>query len=675
MSLFAAPRRLRRADGAIGPRNRRRAGLCRLSVGPDVVYASTMFESTYGEGVSAETWEFRLSQEPARLWSALADTNRLFEALEFPRYALTEDKDPSTGDKRMTARGGQGSRVVEWIEQPFEWATGQWWRMVRRYVKGPMARLEATLYLRRSAGGGSIAQFSLSAEAAGVLGRTLLGSGYLRRLGDLFVRRAEEADDFLAGRAPRVFALKPPILPREVVAAIDARAEEAAARAGGAADPLLGAIAGLLKSAPETDLAEIRPRALAKAFGRAPAAAMEACLAAAEAGLLRRRFTPICPLCRRPTAGADTLAQLDATAHCVADRQDFAIDLAQNVELSFRAAPDLRPLAAGGYCLSGPLTAPHVVLQQELEPGERRALPFHPPAGRYLFRVEATSGETPGGRGPWRQSVDLTEERAPTLLALDEGAAIGGAPPDPALVLENHASQNLRFVLEVRAWRGDATSAATAILTETHRRAFPTDAPSAPLPAGRAYAAAFLANAGLPLREALGPSESARRFAALLRAAADLAGADGGVLLRRGAEAGVGLFASARAAAAFATALREAARSILAGHGTAATRAPGFAETEPPEFDPQPPQRALGLAVGVDEGPIVLIDTGAGLDAAGPGVARAEALASAAGRDGLLVCVEAALAPDAGELWPSGGEEVEVALDEESAPIRAMRHL
>lgn len=627
-----------------------------------------MFETAYGEGVLAETWEFRLSQEPARLWTALADTNRLFEALEFPRYAVTEETDASSGRRRAVARGEQGSRAVEWVERPFEWATGQWWRMVRRYTKGPVARMEATLYLRRSAGGGSIAQYSLSAEAASGRGRTQITSSWLRRQGELFVRRAEEADDFLAGRAERLFSVKGPTLSRDVLAAIDARAEEAAGLEDVKSDPLFGAIVDLLKNGSDADVALIRPRALARAHERPPAAALEACLAAAEIGLLRRRFTPICPLCRRPSVGADDLGRLEATAFCPHDRLEFMVDLAQNVELSFRAASDLRETAAGGYCLAGPMMSPHIVLQQELEPGERRALPFHPPHGGYRFRVEAEDGAPLSGRGPWSATLDFADGPTPTLLALDDGVAIGGAPPDQALVLENHSGRTLRFMLEVRAWRGDATSAASVVLTEAHRRAFPLDAPSVPLPAGRAYAAAFMTNASLATRAALGPGEAARRFALLLRSAASLARSDGGVLLRRGAEAGIGLFGSAGAAAAFAAGLQEAARAILSGGRPALM---GDATGEPTET--AEPETAIGLSIGVDEGPVMLIDTGAGADAAGPGIARAEGLASAAGRDRVLVCAEAAAAPDAAGLWPAESETVEVALDEESAAVSAVR--
>ncbi|MCI4666133.1 MAG: hypothetical protein MRY74_15570 [Neomegalonema sp.] len=638
-----------------------------MAAGSDM--RTSMFESSYGEGVAAETWEFRLSQEPATLWSVLADTNRLFEALEYPRYALSDENDASSGVRRRVARSGTGGRAVEWEERPFEWATGQWWRMQRVYKKGPLARLDATLYLRRSAGGGSIAQYTLNAEPNGMRGRTLVSSGQLRRMGDLFVKRAEEADDYLAGRSERPFQLKPPPLSRSALAEIDARADAAAETAEAQADPIFDAIVHMLKTGSEADVALIRPRILARRLDRPPQAAMAACLAAAEVGLLRRRFLPICPECRRPAVGADRLAGLAGSAYCQFDKIWFGIDLAQNVELSFMASPDLRDVGSGGYCLSGPLTSPHIVLQQELDPGERRALPFQPPVGGYRFRVETVAGETPAGRGPWRAPLDISTGPTPTLLAMDDGVAVGGAPADQALVLENHASRRMRFIVEVRAWRGDAASAASAVLTEAHRRAFPLDAPPAPLPAGRAYAVSFTVLTELATRQALGSSEAARRFSAMMRSASELAQNDGGVLLRRGSEAGVALFGAVHAAAAFATALRETARVVLAGRDGRGLRQ----VDEPPSFDANQAPPALGLGVAIDEGDIVLLDTGAGCDAAGGGIARAEALAHLAGRDGLLVCREAAAAPEAEGLWPEHREDVEAALDENGGVVRVVR--
>ena len=119
--------------------------------------------------------------------------------------------------------------------------------------------------------------------------------------------------------------------------------------------------------------------------------------------------------------------------------------------------------------------------------------------------------------------------------------------------------------------------------------------------------------------------------------------------------------------------LREAARAALSGRNAVVSND----MLEPPEFGRKQAPSQLGLAVGIDEGPIVVTDSGIGAEAAGPGIARAEAMAGAqarAGEEGLVVCAEAAAAPEAAGMWPDDGEEVELSLEQQGEPIPVVRY-
>ena len=74
----------------------------------------------------------------------------------------------------------------------------------------------------------------------------------------------------------------------------------------------------------------------------------------------------------------------------------------------------MRPLLAGGYCLSGPMTTPHVAVQLLLAPGETRTVALDLPKGSYRLRTLH-----PGA------FVDL-EHRAP--LPYDERSCVFLAP-------------------------------------------------------------------------------------------------------------------------------------------------------------------------------------------------------------------------------------------------------
>ena len=62
------------------------------------------------------------------------------------------------------------------------------------------------------------------------------------------------------------------------------------------------------------------------------------------------------------------LAELPRGAHCPSCNIDYDRDFEKNVELSFAPAPAVRPIMAGGFCLSGPMATPHVAVQLLLAP-------------------------------------------------------------------------------------------------------------------------------------------------------------------------------------------------------------------------------------------------------------------------------------------------------------------
>ncbi len=564
------------------------------------------------EGALVETWEFKLSQPPSALWPLLADTNRIHEALEMPRYSVVVEREGES--RKLVAHSGQGARRLEWEETPFEWVAGQWWRFDRRFLKGPLARFGATLYLRKSAGGGALAQYALNAEPNGVIGKTLLSSGYLRRAGDAFVERAEEVDAFLSGRRPTPFSTREPGRLREARAEIDGRAAQMAQSpyANGAA----ASLANMVAEAPISDLMEMRARRLARSMEVSERAAAEACLAAVEAGLLELRLIALCPRCRRPALEASRLAELPATAQCRFDGLTFAIDLAVNVEALFTPRPEARSLGEGVFCGSGPMTAPHVSIRQRLEAGERRAFPFTPRPGGYRVWVEPADArvEWLEGDGAARISADRVIDyqggQFPAVAAAPDGVTLGGDPGDGAVVFENHCSQPRLISLERRAWRADALTAAELTPLQAYRDLFPLDAPQAPTRSGRLVFAAFAVPAPEALFARLGDIAAAAAIDALAARAADLARARNGGVVRASGARGLAAFLDAADAAGFALELKTAARMALAEILT---------DTETPP-----------ISVGIASGRALALKRPGGFDYSGLTAAMAERLAVAA---------------------------------------------
>src|SRR3546814_12074182 len=114
--------------------------------------------------------------------------------------------------------------------------------------------------------------------------------------------------------------------------------------------------------------------------------------------LLESRWDILCPRCRGAQLSATSLDRLPTRAHCESCNIGYDRDFAHNVELSFRPAPGVRPVAEGEFCLFGPMSTPHVAAQLALGPGERRRVPadFADGAGRYRTLE-------PGGRSGERR--------------------------------------------------------------------------------------------------------------------------------------------------------------------------------------------------------------------------------------------------------------------------------
>jgi hypothetical protein len=174
-------------------------------------------------------------------------------------------------------------------------------------------------------------------------------------------KRILEAVAFAKGERATWFDLSRPSLPegaRERAAALAAEVDRSP-YGNGLGRPL----ADLVLTGMATDLAHLKPKKLAHDLKLPQRAAVEACLAATRAGLLTMKWDLLCTNCRGAKLTATALSELPRGAHCPSCNIDYDRDFEKNVELSFAPAPAVRPLMAGGFCLSGPMATPHVLVQ------------------------------------------------------------------------------------------------------------------------------------------------------------------------------------------------------------------------------------------------------------------------------------------------------------------------
>jgi class 3 adenylate cyclase len=312
--------------------------------------------------------------------------------------------------------------------------------------------------------GGSKVSYALDWEPLTLMGR-LFGARLARQAGEVVGKRILEAVAFAKGERKSHFDLAPPELPdgaRERAAALAAEIDRSP-YGNGLGRPL----ADRVLSAMATDLLPLKPKPLARELKVPQRAAIEGCLAGVRAGLLTMKWDLLCTNCRGPKLSAGALSELPRGAHCPSCNIDYDRDFEKNVELSFAPAPAVRPLLAGGYCLSGPMATPHVAVQLLLAPGETRTVKLDLPTGHYRLRTlhpgaHVDVDHDPRHGGGAFPGLRITATGVEALPSADPGT----------VVFVNEAGFELAALIEDRTWTREALTAPEVISLQAFRDLF-----------------------------------------------------------------------------------------------------------------------------------------------------------------------------------------------------------
>jgi len=393
----------------------------------------------------------------------LADTNRFNEAMGLPPYVLEETPQPN-GTVLRRGKGKAAGFALEWEEKPYEWIENRHFRQAREFTKGPFRRFGPVFDIESDGKGGSRVSYALEYEPLTLTGR-LFGARLAKQAGGVVEKRILEAVAFAKGERPTWFDIAPPELPqgaRERAAALAGEVDRSPYGNG-----LGRKLADLVLTGMATDLAHLKPKKLALDLAVPQRAAIEACLAGTRAGLLTMKWDLLCTNCRGAKLTASALSELPRGAHCPSCNIDYDRDFEKNVELSFAPAPAVRPLGVGGFCLSGPMATPHVVVQLLLAPGEKRSVAFDLPAGSYRLRTLHPGAfvdvEHRGGAFP---SVRVTDKGV-------EAKVPGQGSGEPGTIaFANDAGFELAALIEDRTWTREALTAPEVISLQAFRDLF-----------------------------------------------------------------------------------------------------------------------------------------------------------------------------------------------------------
>ena len=413
-------------------------------------------------GNRSKTWIWHFDSPPEAIWPVLSDTARFNEAADLPRHTIIETP-REDGSVEFLARARIGPFPLEWEENPVNWVDRQWFEHCRVFRNGPLEYLCATLRLFPEPGG-CRCEYTVDVAPRNLLGRLLLATGFLVRIGRTFEPLADSAREFARGARDTEFDFKSPRLTpgaRDRAADMVARIEATPHGHG-----LAARLSEHVLTRQEVDVWTIRPLQLARSWGVPQRHAIELCLEAVKQGLLRLRWDLLCPRCQVGKGTVLALDELPRGAHCGSCNIDYERDYANNVELAFHPANSIRPLESGEYCLFGPASTPHIKVQLTLSPGEQRLVALQPEHGRYRVRTLEAGPE---------QAFDWHGGAFPRITVDGDHVTFGEASGDGKIELANTSDRSLTLIIEENAWMRDALTAKRVTAMQAFRDLFDDD--------------------------------------------------------------------------------------------------------------------------------------------------------------------------------------------------------
>ncbi len=325
-----------------------------------------------------QRWTWELDAPRDRLWQYLADTDWVNSHAGLPRIAARYESLPEGGTRRI-ASFAQGPIRVEWEERPTIWQVPSFFEVERIYRHGPLARFFNRTALQSLGADRTRVVVDVELQASSPLGAPLL---------PLLAAHGKRG-------ANRAFRLAATLARRNQATSIPSASADAGPwqvlRDAGIGAEVVARLAAFVDGAEDRELQRIRPYELADAWKMSRRTILSAFLTATRHGLFNLRWSVLCPGCRGPSPGIDSLAQLHRGYHCVSCNLPFDAAFDRSVEVTFDARPLGRGTESGLFCIANPHRSPHVYVQTTIAPHAEREVSLALARGNYQLNVTGTA--------------------------------------------------------------------------------------------------------------------------------------------------------------------------------------------------------------------------------------------------------------------------------------------
>lgn len=409
------------------------------------------------------SWNWQVKSAPEQLWPLITDTNRLFKDLKQPTIQQTDiTQNVEPGFIQLAYNGI--NRYETWEEKPYEWEYPYRFSVERYYKSGPYYDLKIQVDLQPNAHGTRLKIQLWINPRFGIL--SLLATLKLKTVVKNRVKNTIRSYDELALKQQKLFQRSNKHrLVRGGKKRLKQVQEELYTTKVDRA--ILEKVIDYLQQADDLELQQIQPFELADIWDIPRKKVMEVFFHAAKAGLVNFKWDLRCPTCRSIQESVKTLNQVHEPIFCSNCEEEFSVNFNKTIELSFTPHPLIRKISREQYCIRGPQTKSHIVIQQYLEPGENRYLKTELPEGSYRLRSTESEGTA---------TINVQPKGKETVHIALQPAGLNGeevsVATDPNLSLKNNSRSAQLITLERKAWNDNRVSAAQATSSQLFRNLF-----------------------------------------------------------------------------------------------------------------------------------------------------------------------------------------------------------
>lgn len=426
------------------------------------------------------TFDVEFDAPVTEVWRVVSDTDVIDEAAGLPAINYRDEPQPDGTTRRFGSYRIHGFTFA-YEESPFKWVHEKGFEVTRVYSKGGFKTFTHTCEIipkdPDNPDAGCTVRTTFDFEPRGILGFFSTGgakTGGIIPYRKIFEAAAKRLRERARHEKSHSVILTRPVEIEDVAerpAEVDrTKLDEYRQRARRLYDsPLLDKLAHAVADMPPEELRRMQPYAFARRWSSDRQQTLNQFLAATRAGLLKMRWDVICPHCRGDKMNLSTLAEVKEQAFCPSCNIDFDVDLDRSLEAVFTPHPQVRDIPVEHYCLGGPGTTPHIVYQNQLEPGEEHEFAFRLAEGRYRVRFTGEKeyrwvdvGEEQEGEASW----DVTD-------AGIEGADCRRVAHEEIRVrIRNRSARRVLAAIESVEWADDALSAGELVADQRFRDLF-----------------------------------------------------------------------------------------------------------------------------------------------------------------------------------------------------------